>query len=231
MQELSIRDIVQLILKRWWIPAAGAILCAIAAALISLFLLKPVYESSTTLYVNKKVDQTAALSYNDVMLDSQLVKDYQELVKSRLVAATVIQQLNLDRMTVEQFSRKLQINLKSDTRVIQITAQDGDPALARSIAEKVAEVFQQMAIDIMQVENVKLIDRAELPVKPVKPNKTANVSIAFILGLMAGFGAAFLIEYLDNTVKTPDDVKRCVGLPIIGTIPVFPESGKGYVHV
>ena len=71
---------------------------------------------------------------------------------------------------------------------------------------------------------MQLIDAAELPKSPVKPNKRLNLAVAGVLGIMLGLGVVFLIEYLDNTVKTPEDIKKYVDLPVIGTIPVFPEK-------
>ena len=224
MEELDLRSLINLIFKRWWIIVASTVICTLTAGIVSFFIMKPVYESNTTLYIGKKIDaKNTDLAYSDVLLGSQLVKDYRELAKSRLVSKAVIDELKLTGITPDKLADKLGVNLKNDTRVIQITAQDRDPAMAQAIASKVAEVFQAKVVDIMQVENVKIIDAAELPKSPVKPNKKMNVAIAFVLGLMAGAGIIFLLEYLDNTIKTPEDIKKYVDLPVIGTIPVFPE--------
>lgn len=224
MEGLDLRQLVQIVIKRWWIIAVCTLVSAIIAGIVSFFFIEPVYQSSTTLYIGKKTDQKNEIAYNDILLDSQLVKDYRELVKSRLVARKVLEELELDDLTIEEFSGKLGVDLKNDTRVIQITARDIDPALATAIVNKVADVFQEKVVEVMQVENVKVIDRGEIPDKPVKPNKKMNIAIAFVLGLMVGFGIAVLLDYLDNTIKTPDDVKKYTDLPVIGTIPVFPQE-------
>lgn len=225
METIDLKNILQMILKRWWIIVTSVLICTIATAVISFFFMDPVYQSNTTLYIGKKVDdQKTDLAYNDLLLGTQLVKDYRELVKSRLVANQVLKDLKLDDITIEAFSKKLSVDLKNDTRVIQISATDTDPIMAKTISNKVADVFMEKVVDIMQVENVKVIDTAEVPKSPIKPNKKMNVAIAFVLGLMLGFGIVFLIEYLDNTVKTPEDIKKYLDLPVIGTIPVFPEN-------
>lgn len=225
MEEIDLRDIFGMLMKRWYIILISVLVCSAAAALISLFVLKPVYQSNTTLYIGKNLDgEKTDLAYNDVLLGSQLVKDYREVVKSRLVANEVMQELKLEDMAIEDFTAKLSVDLKNDTRVIQISAMDNDPEMAKNIANKVAEVFMVKVVDIMQVDNVKVIDTAEVPDKPVKPNKKMNVAIGFILGLMVGFGIVFIIEYFDNTIKTADDIKKYLDLPVIGTIPVFPEN-------
>jgi capsular polysaccharide biosynthesis protein len=78
--------------------------------------------------------------------------------------------------------------------------------------------------DIMMVENIQIIDTAELPEAPVKPNKLMNIAIATLLGFMLSTGVVFLVEYMDDTIKTPDDVQKYLGLSVVGTIPVFDEE-------
>lgn len=220
---MELREYLQIIRKRIWIVVALTLVAAIISSIVSFFVLEPIYQSNTTLYVGKKTDGQEAMVYNDLLLNNQLVKDYRELVKSRLIARTVIDELQLHDMTAGQLAGKLSVNLKNDTRLIEITAQDTDPELAMVIANKVAEVFKQKVVELMDVENVQVIDRAEVPISPVKPKKELNIAIATFIGLMTGLGIIFLIEYLDNTIKTPEDIEKHLGLPVIGTIPVFPE--------
>nr|WP_276537088.1 GNVR domain-containing protein [Anaerosalibacter massiliensis] len=73
--------------------------------------------------------------------------------------------------------------------------------------------------EIMKVENIQVIDRAQEPEEPIKPRPKLNMAIAGVLGLMISIFLVFILEYLDNTIKTPDDVEYHLGLPIIGTIP------------
>lgn len=223
MDTLDLKSIFQIIAKRWWILVTLTLLCTIVSAIVSFFFLSPIYQSETTLYIGKNLESSGELVYNDLLLGNQLVKDYRELVKSRRIANIVLQELGLVDLTATKLSSKLEVNLKNDTRVFQISAQDKDPVLAAKIANKVAAVFQKEVVEIMKVENVQIIDEAEIPVTPIKPNKKINIAIAFVIGLMLGTGIVFLIEYLDNTIKTPEDIKKYLDVPIIGTIPFFPE--------
>jgi len=67
--------------------------------------------------------------------------------------------------------------------------------------------------------NIQVVDQAELLTKPYKPNKSLNLLLAIVVGLFLGVGLAFFFEYLDNTVKTPEDVEQLVQLPSFGMIP------------
>lgn len=222
MTEIELRDVFRIIIRRWWVIVIGGALAALVSGAVSIFYLDPVYQSDTTIYVGKDTEKDSTVLYNDLLLGDRLVNDYRELVKSRMVTGMVIEELGLNTSTAT-LANKINVNSVKDTRIIQITAQDTDPQRSMDIANKMAEVFQLKVVEIMDVENVQIIDIAVLPKNPVKPNIKMNIAIALLLGMMLGVGIVFLIEYLDNTIKTPEDVKRYVDLPIIGTIPVFPE--------
>lgn len=223
MEEINLKELLLILKKRLWIVFLCAILVGAASAVVTFFILKPVYKAETSLYVGKQINNDTTIAYNDILVSDRLVNDYRELVKSRLVAESVIRELSIKGLKSGQISEMLEVSSKKDTRIILISASNQDPKLAMDITNKVAEVFKKSAIEIMEVQNVQLVDTAVLPTTPIKPSKTTNTSIGLILGIMIGLGIIFLLEYLDNTIKTPDDVKKHLDLPVIGTIPVFPN--------
>lgn len=220
----NLRDIINSVVYRWYIPAISIVLCLAAAYTISFYLMDPVYQSNTTLYIGKKIDKDVVISYNDMILNSQLVKDYRELVKSRFISKPVIEQLGFSDMSVEQLAKKLNVQNKNDTRIIEISTKDTDPKRAMDIANTVAEVFKSKVIEIMQVDSIQIIDKAEKPINPVSPDKTLNLIIAFIMGITIGLFIVLSIEFFDNTVKTLEDIEKYLNLPVIGTIPAFPKE-------
>lgn len=225
MEEFNLRDILQMFLKRWWI----IILCTIVFGSISYiytnYYTVPVYAANTTLYVGKNVDQVG-IQTSDLYLGSSLIMDYREIAKSKMVAYEVINELGFTNMSAGTMAGMISVTQRNETRVIQISVSDTDPMRAMNITNKVAEVFQKKVIEIMQVENVQIIDKAETPRFPISPDKNLNLMIGVILGLALGVGIIFLVEFLDDTIKTPDDVQKHVNLPVIGTIPVFQEKGR-----
>ena len=68
------------------------------------------------------------------------------------------------------------------------------------------------------------MDKAVLPDKPVKPNIKLNIAFAFFIGLMASVGLVFVLEYLDRTIKTEEEVEKYLELPVIATIPRYKNS-------
>jgi len=78
----------------------------------------------------------------------------------------------------------------------------------------------------LELSNIRIVDPAEVPRSPIRPNKKRNIVRACIVGLMIGFGLAFLVEYLDNTIKNPDDVNMYIGLPFLGYIPSAKKEAR-----
>lgn len=220
---MEIKEYLSILQKRLWIILLITIITTTTAAGISFYILEPVYRSNTTLYVGKNTATDATLGYQDVLMGGQLVKDYRELVKSRLVASIVINELKLKDTTTAQIASMLSVNLKNETRIIEIAAQSTDPELAKNVANKVADVFKRKAVELIDVDNVQVIDLAQIPTSPIKPDKKTNIAIGFLLGLMLSLGLVFLLEYLDNTIKTTDDVEKYLGLAVIGTVPKFED--------
>jgi len=224
MRTIDLKLLLGLTLKRWWIIVITVIPFTVSAYFISIYLIEPVYSSNTTIYIGKELTPSEDLTYNDLLVGSQLVEDYRELVKSRLVLSEVLRELNLTDISAEEFSEKLNVDLINNTRIMRISASDASPAMARMIANKVTDVFTEKVAEIMQVENVKVIDRAEIPDRPVKPNLMVNTFAGFAAGSIIGLVIIFLIEFLDNSVKTSDEIKEYLDLPVIGIIPVFSKK-------
>ncbi len=219
MVEISIKDVFKILLRKWWIIFICVVVFGAAAYTWTNYFVVPMYSANTTLYVGKNTD-TVGIQSNDLYLGANLILDYREIAKSKLVAYEVIDELGLN-MSAGAMASMISVEQRELTRVIQISVRYPDPQMAMDIANKVAEVFQKKVIEIMQLENVQIIDRAELPRFPISPNNRLNYMVGIILGLAIGVGIIFLIEFLDDTIKTPEDVQKHVDLPVIGVIPVF----------
>ena len=117
---------------------------------------------------------------------------------------------------------------RSDSQVVNLTVQDPDPAQAMAIANKTSEVFQDKIVELMNVDNVKIIVEAKMgeTASPVKPKPLLNIAIAAVIGVMLGVGVAFLLEYLDQTIKTEQDIEKMLELPVLGAIAKFDQEAE-----
>jgi capsular exopolysaccharide synthesis family protein len=90
-------------------------------------------------------------------------------------------------------------------------------------------IKEQGATQDVQTINVWVVEKAEVPKSPAKPNKTRNILLGLIVGLMGGIGLAFFIEYLDNTIKSPEVIESRFGVPVLGIIELL-KQGKGTIE-
>lgn len=219
MEEIELREYFYILWKRKWIIVLIILLSIITSGILSYYVLTPEYETFTTLMLGKpNISREENIEYNDVLLNQKLVSTYGEIAKSKLVSKEVIKNLDLD-ITSSALAEKINVSLVRDTGIIKILVNDYEPQFAANIANETAAVFMKHVVDLMKIENVQVIDRAEVPTVPVRPRSELNMAIAGILGLMISIFIIFLLEYMDNTIKTPDEIERYLGLSVIGVIP------------
>ena len=216
LEEISFKEIFSILRRRLWLIILLLILFMLASGLVSYYVIDKKYEASTTLMIVT----TDEIEYNEILLNQKLASIYSELIKTRAVANKVIENLKL-RISYEQYKSKVKVNFVEDAGLIRIQVSDKNPKLAADIANEITLVFIEDVKRVMRVENIQVIDEAQVPTKPVSPKPVLNISIAGILGFMIGVFISFLKEYLDNTIKSYEDVEKYLELQVLGAIPKF----------
>ena len=218
---IDLREIWEIIKKRMVLIMTVTLLATIASGVISWFLLDPVYETKSSIIIGKPAEQQGEkIQYNDVMMYQKLVKTYGEIAKSHTVAEKTFEAVDLTQpITLQALRNSISVTPQSDTQIIVIKAESGYPEDAANLANTLSDKFIDEAQRLYPSENVQVMDKAQVPQNPIKPQKALNVMIAFVMGLMVSVGIAFLMEYLDTTIKTEKDIENYLGLSVIGTIP------------
>ena len=109
-------------------------------------------------------------------------------------------------------------------RSLQIEV-DNMRSLLSTLVSKQNEIQVSSQLGGLRTSNIKVVDKALVPSAPFTPNTRRNLMMALFLGLFGGLGLIFLVEYLDNTVKGPEDVEKLTGLPSLGIIPYLTANG------
>ena len=218
-QEMTLEDIFRALKKRWLLIVSVTLMCLIGGNIFVLFFgPEPVYQSSTTVLVNYRAEETNKLTQSDLTTSQKLVATYNEIIKSATILEPVIKALDLD-MTADQLLKNIGVAQVNDTEIIKITVKNEDPELSRDIANTIANVFSKEISKIMKVDSTSTLDVAKTPTTPLSQNKITKIAIAGILGMMISVGLVFVLEYLDRTVKTADETEKLLGVPVLGVIP------------
>nr|MBO2506992.1 capsular biosynthesis protein [Bacilli bacterium] len=227
-ETISLYDIFKVLKKRIVLILSITIISTLAAAIISFYVLTPIYQASTQILVNQKTsEQQNQIQTTDIQTNLQLINTYNVIIKSPVILSKVIEILDLNT-TPSALSNQITVSNANNSQVVNISVQDEQAYLAVDIANTVAQVFQEEIKELMNVDNVNILSPAELPENPspVKPNKMLNMAIALVIGLMVGVGLAFLLEYLDTTIKTEHDVEELLGLPILGFVSKITDANS-----
>lgn len=226
-ETISLQDLFKVLKKRLWMIISLVALGILAAGLISYLVLTPVYQASTQILVNKKEETVELPQYTsqDIQTNLQLINTYNGIIKSPAILDIVIERLALDT-TPSQLVNLITVSNEQNSQIINVSVQDTEHFRAVDIANTTAEVFQEEIVELMNVNNVNILSPAvhvEDPA-PIKPNPMLNMAIAAVVGLMLGVGIAFLLEYLDTTVRNEQDVEEALGLPVLGLVGLIPDE-------
>ena len=217
--EIDVFAMLKTLWKRKFSIVLVALVFAIAAFGYSAFLAKKEYQSTSRIYVVSRQNQdNNALTNSDLQAGSYLVKDYREIILSQNVLSQAIEELKLD-MTPAELSKKISVSVPTDTRILSITAKDGDPKEAARIANGLRNVAAEKIISVTKVSDVTTLDEAEVPQSPSSPNIRRNVLLGFVAGAGLMVVLLVVVEVLDDRVKKPEDVEELMGLPLLGVVP------------
>ncbi|MDZ5254366.1 YveK family protein [Clostridium sp. LIBA-8841] len=221
---ISLQEIAYALKKRWRLIALITIGATLISAILSFFVIKPQYEASTKLFIGKQESQdNNAYNSNDVMMYQQLMKTYAELAKTSDLVTKAVDNAGLDfnSKQVKGLLDNLQVVPSADTQILDLTYKGENPEDVLKITEAITNEFISESKKLIPNGNIQIIQAPQLPEHPVSPNKKLNILIAFVLGLMVGVGVVLLLEYLDNTFKSREELEKTLDLPIIGTIPDY----------
>ena len=220
-KEIAI-DVVQLF-KILWKKKIAIILTAIVAAVlafgVSSFVLTPEYSSTTRIYVvNRNQSENAGLTNQDLQAGSYLVKDYKEIILSQDVLEKVISNLKLEQ-TGKGLSKKIQVTVPVDTRIVSIAVKDDQPEEASRIANALREVAAEKIIKVTRVSDVTTLEEARPALTPSSPNIRRNTMLAFLAGGAVMVILILLLELLDDRVKRPEEVEEVMQVALLGIVP------------
>lgn len=220
--EIDIRGLLAAILNRLTIIILVGILVGGIAFAYTQYFVEPQYVSKTQVYISCKQDEDQnTFSTSDLALATYLANDYKEFIVSKPVLEEVKKDLDLDQ-SVSTLKGMISVELIEDTRIMEISVVSTDPKLAKKIADAVRDTTNEKTVDWVPegIEPVHAMDEANLPISPSSPNVEKNTMIGFIIGFGISVLVVMVMFILDDTIKTPDDIEKRLGVSVLASIPL-----------
>ncbi len=222
---IDLLEVLEIVRQHILVVILVTVLAAAAGFGVSRFLMVPQYEASALMIVNTRQDATANVTSDQINSATKLVSTYSIIIKSDTVLQQVINNLGLS-LTYPQLQDRVTVSAVDDTQVMQITVRSDNPEWARQVCEQITQISPDVILESVEAGSVKLISQAAANPDPVSPNVMRNTAVAGLLGLVLTLGVIILREMLDNKIKSEDDVRKYLELPVIGVIPDYEMGGK-----
>lgn len=216
--KLEFKKIIKIIKKKLWIVIVITLLLLCISTVICNYLLNPVYESYTTLIVNKSNSEDKKnISTEELDVAERIAVTYSQIIKSRTVLNKVIDGLKLN-YSYTQLSNNITVESLDDTQIIKITVLDNNPELAMKIANTIPSIFKEEIKRLTDTNKIKVLDTAITNNVPIKPNKSLIIVISTMVGFFMSIILIFLLEYLNTKIKSEEDVEKYLGIHVLGTV-------------
>lgn len=226
-------DLVEL-LKMFWRKKILIILITILFIGIGYIyttrFITPMYTSTTTLVLasnNEKNKSNTTSTAAEVVVNTKLVSTYSELIKSQKVLREVVADTGIN-ITEEQLKKEISIESVSSTSLINISIEDKIPENSSKIANEIANVFTKKVAEIYNINNVQIVNQAEIPQEPSNINHKKDIVIFGLIGLLVSITYIIIANMFDTTIKSSEELDDVFGLPILASIPMYgKKSQKG----
>ena len=219
-QSIEIKKILDILKEKSIIIILILIICMLFGYLYSYHYIVPEYKSTETLLLipNNEIEEQR-ITNSDLTLNSGLISTYSNIAKEPKVLRQVINNLNLN-MTEKELLKKLKVNVATDTYIIEITVSNVSPQIATNITRELSKIFLKEIKEIYNLENIGVVDEAEVPTQAYNVNHTKDMIMFFGIGILVSSVIIILTIIFDNTIKTEKDIEEYTELKSLGKIPV-----------
>lgn len=226
-KHISIKELFEIVIKKWWFILLLTLAGLVTAYGITTIFAKPIYEAKTVLYIGNEDSGLGSIdvSLGQLQAGSQLIIDYKQIALTRLVIDEVRKNLALD-IPFNEFENNVIIETVQDSRLFTVGFINSDPQIAKIVSDELAKQLTIVASEIVGVENIRILDQAVVPQKPIAPNKFLNVLIGGLLGLIVSVTLVVTAFILKDTIQNEEDIENLIGVAVLASIPRFKEDKK-----
>lgn len=228
MEAFEFKQYMRAIRKRLWLIALFVLVASLLSSVYSYFMVQPLYQASTKLIVNKSQQENlnSQISLSEINANILLINTYKEVIRTRAIMDKVVQQYPELGLTAEQLMGRIGVSSVNETQVMTLSVIDPSYDRAMNTVNAISKVFQESLPSLMKIDNVTILNQA-MPVAnpaPINFNPTFNIMVSCLLAFMLSLSLVFLLEYLDDSIKSEQDIHRYLGGLTLGVIHTASEK-------
>ena len=220
---IQLREFLYLSKKKWALIVFIIAICLISTIAITKYVIKPVYESKTKVFVGKEINNESTYDQWEIQMYQQLMQTYVELASTNNLIESALESINLDK-DVEEVLENLSVVQKENTQILEISYKSIDSQESFDVVNAITNEFIKVSRNIIPNVNVEIIDDAKIPKEPLTDNLLRNLVVAFIGGCVLSVSLILLMDFFNDTFNSKEEVERNLGLPIIGVIPRYNDD-------
>jgi capsular polysaccharide biosynthesis protein len=202
VKDINLKELFLVIKRRFWVIMVITIIASIIGAYLNNLSTTPLYQTSSRIIIGT---------------DGESQKTLQVIIKDSTILDKVVKDLNLDKSS-EELAGQISVASIDGSQVVSISVIDRDPILAASIADKTAQVFKDEVPNIVGEDYIRLLSNAKVNSSPINQENNNKLYLAIIAGIMVGIGFAFLIESLDDRIRSEKEIEALFGVQVLGKI-------------
>lgn len=201
-KKVELLFIYEILKRRLWIIFLLTMLSTFAGYFYHSYFHSELYQSSTRIILST---------------DQELIKTLQAIIRDPAVLENVVNELNLNQ-TPEELSNQISVESVGGSQVVNIKVVYSNPESAALIANTTATVFKREVASILNFRGVTILSEAQIKPTPINNNKNSTILAAIFAGILVGVGFVFLLNALDRTLRTEQDIQEYIGLPVLGSV-------------
>lgn len=226
-EEYSIIDIIDMMIRHWWILLVTALAVGALAFIYLEVFVDPIYRTDGTLYVNAQREHSVNASSAGMNASQELLHTYKEILTRRTFLAGVAADMN-NRYSVSELKGMISMKSVNETEILEITVLGKVPEDIYQICHSVLLRASDELVRVINAGSVKILDDGYIPTSPVSPNVKGDTLLAALVGVVLGALFILLLELFDTRVKSREDIIQKYEEPLLGEIPILiPTSAEG----
>ena len=225
MEELDLKKLFDMFWNKKLEIAIIILTFLIIGAVYTLYFVKPVYSSSTSLLLAGSQNTETTITTTDITINNKLISTYSELIKSKSVIRKVKSNLNLN-LSEDSIKSMIKVKAIDSTDLIQITVTNADNKLSEQIANEIAVIFIDEVQNYYNIDNVQVVDKAEISYTPSNINHMKDLAMFGVIGAAVSFMVVFVINLIDTTIKSAETIEQEFNIPVLASIPLYETNIK-----